>query len=295
MEKIFVAPSYEGCQILGEPFKNPLKNNKLYVKIYIPCRRCGGSGSYSYCSLYGTMCLRCRGEGVEMETVRAYTEKEYNTMIKAKERAAAKKEAEKQAKIEALMADAEKNKLECAKKLGFNDNLITHMIVGDNVYQIKDELKERGAKYNPIIGWHVPTPIYLPEGYSFCEIAFDEVYDFKPLAKSAEMKIDANQIVEDKLAEMLGEGASEFYPEDEGTRIRGIEATVGKITGFSGVYGYTYIYNFIADNFHFVWMTSSHQTLEEGNAVVLAGTIKKFDTYKGVHITYLTRCKITIE
>lgn len=295
MEKFYVAPSYEGCEFFGKPFENPLKGGKMYVKVYIPCKRCGGSGSYSYCSLYGTTCLRCRGAGVEMETVRAYTEKEYNAMIKAKERAAAKKEAEKQARINALMAEAETNKLECAKKLGFNDNLITHMVVGDNVYQIKDELKERGAKYNPIIGWHVPAPIYLPEGYSFCEISFDEVYDFKPLAKNAEMKIDAKQIVEDKLAEMLGEGASEFYPEDEGTRIRGIEAIVGKITGFSGVYGYTYIYNFIVDNFHFVWMTSSHQSLEKGDAIVLAGTIKKFDTYKGVRITYLTRCKITIE
>ena len=292
MEKFYVAPSYEGCDFFGKPFENPLKGGKMYVKVYIPCKRCGGSGSYSYCSHYGTICLRCHGAGVEMATIRAYTEKEYNAMIKAKERAAAKKEAEKQAKINTLMAEAETNKLECANKLGFNDNLITYMVVGDNVYQIKDELKERGAKYNPIIGWHVPVPIYLPKGYSFCEISFDEVYDFKPLAKNAEMKIDAKQIVEEKLAEMLGEGASEFYPEDEGTRIRGIEAIVGKIIGFSGTYGYTYIYNFIADNFHFVWMTSSHQSLEEGDAVVLAGTIKKFDTYKGVHITYLTRCKI---
>ena len=287
MEKFYVAPTYEGCKFFGEPFENPLKGGKMYVKVYIPCKRCGGSGNYSYCSLYGTICLRCHGAGVEMATVRAYTEKEYNAMINAKERAAAKKEAEKQAKINTLMAEAETNKLECAKKFGVNDNLITYMVVGDNVYQ--------GAKYNPIIGLHVPAPIYLPEGYSFCEIAFDEVYDFKPLAKNAEMKIDAKQIVEDKLAEMLGEGASEFYPEDEGTRIRGIEATVEKITGFSGIYGYTYIYNFIVDNFHFVWMTSSHQSLEEGDTVVLAGTIKKFDTYKGVRITYLTRCKITIE
>lgn len=295
MEKFYVAPSYEGCEFFGKPFENPLKGGKMYVKVYIPCKRCGGSGNYSYCSLYGTICLRCHGVGVEMATVRAYTEKEYNAMIKAKERAAAKKEAEKQAKINTLMAEAETNKLECAKKLGFNDNLITYMVVGGNVYQIKDELKERGAKYNPIIGWHVPAPIYLPKGYSFCEIAFDEVYDFKPLAKNAEMKIDAKQIVEDKLAEMLGEGASEFYPEDEGTRIRGIEAKVEKIAGFSGVYGYTYIYNFSTDNFHFVWMTSSHQSLEEGDAVILTGTIKKFDTYRGVKITYLTRCKVIIE
>ena len=295
MEKFYVAPTYEGCEFFGKPFENPLKGGKMYVKVYIPCKRCGGSGSYSYCSHYGTICLRCRGVGAEMATVRAYTEKEYNAMIKAKERAAAKKEAEKQAKINALMADAEKNKLECAKKLGFNENLITYMVVGENTYEIKDDLREHGAKFNSVLNWHMPYQIALPEGYSFCEISFDEVYDFKPLAKSAEMKIDANQIVEDKLAEMLGEGASEFYPEDEGARIRGIEATVGKITGFSGAYGYTYIYNFIADNFHFVWMTSSHQSLEEGDVIVLTGTIKKFDTYKGVRQTFLTRCKITIE
>ena len=295
MEKFYVAPSYEGCEFFGKPFENPLKGGKMYVKVYIPCKRCGGSGNYSYCSLYGTICLRCHGVGVEMATVRAYTEKEYNAMMRAKERAAAKKEAEKQAKINALMADAEKNKLECAKKLGFNENLITYMVVGENTYEIKDDLRGHGAKFNSVLNWHMPYQIVLSEGYSFCEISFDEVYDFKPLAKNAEMKIDAKQIVEDKLAEMLGEDASEFYPEDEGTRIRGIEATVEKIAGFSGVYGYTYIYNFIVDNFHFVWMTSSHQTFEEGDAVVLAGTIKKFDTYKGVHITYLTRCKITIE
>ena len=230
-----------------------------------------------------------------MEIVRAYTEKEYNAMIRAKERVAAKKEAEKQAKIDTLMADAEKNKVECAQKLGFNENLVTYMVVGGNTYGIKDELKEHGAKFNPIMNWHMPAPIKLPEEFSFCEITFDEVYEFKPLSKMAEMKLNAKDIIEEKLAEMLGEDASEFYPEDEGTRIRGIEATVDKIAGFSGMYGYTYIYNFIADNFHFVWMTSSHQTLEEGDTVVLAGTIKKFDTYKGVHITYLTRCKITVE
>lgn len=295
MEKFYVAPSYEGCEFFGKPFENPLKGGKMYVKVYIPCKRCGGSGNYSYCSLYGTICLRCHGVGVEMATVRAYTEKEYNAMIKAKERAAAKKEAEKQAKINALMADAEKNKLECAKKLGFNENLITYMVVGGNTYEIKDDLKEHGAKFNSVLNWHIPYQITLPEGYSFCEISFDEVYRFKPLAKEAELNIDAAKIVEEKMAAMLGNGASEFYPEDEGTRIRGVEAKVEKIAGFSGVYGYTYIYNFSADNFHFVWMTSSHQSLEEGDAVILAGTIKKFDTYRGVKITYLTRCKVIIE
>ena len=29
----------------------------------VPCSRCGGSGNYSYCSMYGTMCFKCSGAG----------------------------------------------------------------------------------------------------------------------------------------------------------------------------------------------------------------------------------------
>ena len=29
------------------------------------CSRCGGTGSYSYCPGYGTMCFKCRGKGVQ--------------------------------------------------------------------------------------------------------------------------------------------------------------------------------------------------------------------------------------
>lgn len=28
-----------------------------------PCTRCGGSGSYSYCQMYGTTCFKCSGRG----------------------------------------------------------------------------------------------------------------------------------------------------------------------------------------------------------------------------------------
>lgn len=33
------------------------------------CPRCGGSGQYSYCSMYGTSCFRCAGKG------KAYTKR----------------------------------------------------------------------------------------------------------------------------------------------------------------------------------------------------------------------------
>lgn len=28
-----------------------------------PCSRCGGSGHYSYCQMYGTVCFKCGGKG----------------------------------------------------------------------------------------------------------------------------------------------------------------------------------------------------------------------------------------
>ena len=28
------------------------------------CSRCGGSGNYSYCSMYGSTCFKCHGDGV---------------------------------------------------------------------------------------------------------------------------------------------------------------------------------------------------------------------------------------
>lgn len=31
-----------------------------------PCSRCGGSGEYSYCQMYGRMCFKCSGNGRQL-------------------------------------------------------------------------------------------------------------------------------------------------------------------------------------------------------------------------------------
>jgi hypothetical protein len=31
-----------------------------------PCTRCGGSGNYSYCQMYGTTCFGCGGSGAQL-------------------------------------------------------------------------------------------------------------------------------------------------------------------------------------------------------------------------------------
>lgn len=288
MDKIYVAPSYENFKIVGEPFKN--EKGRLYVKVKGTCPRCGGSGHYSYNQMDGTRCYGCQGSGISVQTVRAYTEKEYNRMQAANERAREKKVAEREAKAKDRIDNAAKYKHEAALKLGFGENEKIYLVYGDDTYAIKDELKKLGGKFDPTFKWFFSKEVELPEGYHLCELAFDEVYDYNPGSKWANFKEDAKNIVARKIAELKGPSTSEFYPGVEKERLRNITAKITSIRGFEGMYGYTNVYTFTSENYVFVWMTSKSLNVTIGETVDLTGTIKKFDEYMGIKNTYLTRC-----
>lgn len=289
MDKIFVADSYKGMEIIGEPFEN--EKGRLYVKIKGTCPRCGGSGHYSYNSLDGTRCYGCGGSGISIQNVRAYTEKEYNRMQAANERARAKREAEREAKARDLKENAAKYKHEVALKLGFGEDEKAYLVYGDDTFAIKDKLKELGARFDPTLKWFFSKEVALPEGYKLCEMSFDELYTYNPRTKWAEFKEDAKTIVSRRIAELKGPSTSQFYPGAEKERIRNITAKVKSIRGFEGMYGYTAVYTFSSEDYIFIWMTSKCDLdLSVGDTVDLTGTIKKFDEYMGEKNTYLTRC-----
>ena len=291
MEKIFVADSYKDMQIVSEPFEN--EKGRLFVKVKGTCPRCGGSGHYSYNQIDGTMCYGCNGSGIAIQKVRAYTEKEYNRMQAANERARAKREAEKEAKARDLVENAAKYKHEVALKLGFGEDEKVYLVYGDDTYAIKDELKNLGARFDPTLKWFFSKEVALPEGYKLYGMSFDELYTYNPQTKWAEFKEDAKALVSRKMAELKGPSTSKFYPGVEKERIRNITAKVKSIRGFEGAYGYTAIYTFTSEDYVFVWMSSKCDVdFAVGDTVDLTGTIKKFDEYAGVKNTYLTRCII---
>ena len=291
MEKFFVADSYKDMEVLGEPFEN--EKGRLYVKVKGVCPRCGGSGHYSYNEMDGTRCYGCNGSGISIQKVRAYTEKEYTRMQAANERARAKREAEKEAKARDLVENAAKYKHEVALKLGFGEDEKAYLVYGDDTFAIKDKLKELGARFDPTLKWFFSKEVELPEGYKFCAISFDELYNYNPQSKWAEFKEDAKAIVSRRIAELKGPSTSVYYPGVEKERIRNITAKVDSIRGFEGMYGYTSVYTFTSGNYVFVWMTSKcDMGLTVGETVDLTGTIKKFDEYMGIKNTYLTRCLI---
>ena len=286
MDKIFVADSYKGMEIIGEPFEN--EKGRLYVKIKGTCPRCGGSGHYSYNSLDGTRCYGCGGSGISIQNVRAYTEKEYNRMQAANERARAKREAEREAKARDLEENAAKYKHEVALKLGFGEDEKAYLVYGDDTFAIKDKLKELGARFDPTLKWFFSKEVALPEGYKLCEMSFDELYTYNPRTKWAEFKEDAKTIVSRRIAELKGPSTSQFYPGAEKERIRNITAKVKSIRGFEGMYGYTAVYTFSSEDYIFIWMTSKCDLdLSVGDTVDLTGTIKKFDEYMGEKISLI--------
>lgn len=286
--EFYVAPSYQSDRnkVSGDVFFN--SKGKLSVKLIAPCSRCSGTGIFH---IYGT-CFRCGGGGTETAIVRAYTEKEYAALQKAAAKRAEAKEAKEKARLDDAIANADTYKAEIAKKLGFGDDLCAYSVYGDDTFVIKDRLKEMGARFSPAMKWYFANEIELPEGYFLCKISFDEVFEYKPLAKRADYREDAQEIVNKKIAELKGPSTSEFYPAHESTRIRNITAKVSKVSGFAGVYGYTHVYTFTSENYVFVWMTTAQQQCSVGDLVDLTGTIKKFDEYMGDKITHLSRCKL---
>lgn len=300
MEKFFVADSYKNMEVIGAPYENPEKKNRKYVKVKVECDRCGGlgfivsrvhNGQMIPVAPDGGVCYKCDGDKYVVKEVRAYTEKEYNALQKAKEKRAEKKREEADARAKDAVDNAEKYKHEVALKLGFGENEKVYLVYGDDTFIIKDELKKMGARFDPTLKWYFSSPVDLPEGYNLCEFSFDELYDYNSLRKWANFKENAKDIVSRRLAELKGPSTSVYYPGEIKERIRNITAKVTNIKGFEGMYGYTFVYTFTSGDYIFVWMTSkSDLDLERGDVVDLTGTIKKFDEYMGEKNTHLNRC-----
>lgn len=292
MEKIFVAKSYQNGEILdAEPHKN-LKG-KMVVRVRMTCPRCGGSGHFSYNEMDGTMCYGCMGAGKVVNEVRAYTEKEYTAMERTNERAKERKLEAKAAKEKDLIDNAESYKLEVAKKLGFSEDGKIYIVCGGDTYAIKDQLKELGARFDYNFKWFLSKIVELPEGYKLCEVSFDEVYDYEPRTKWATFKTNVKDIISAKIAELDPPKTTKFYPAEVKDKIS-VTAKLSSVRGFDGMYGYTYIYTFIFDDYVFVWMTAKDLEIEDNSTVELSGTIKAFEDYQGIAQTQVTRCKVQV-
>ena len=293
-----VAPSYKNAKVLS------VNEDTHKALIEEKCDRCGGLGfivtrvendQYIPIPVDSGICYKCNGEKVIRKWVKAYTEEEMDKYIasqeRAKERRIEKAEQERQEKLN----KSKENQEELLAKWGYDiENPLIWLVGGGSTYEIKDQLKEAGCKFNPAFGWYSPQPIDVPEGYGLVNINFYDVYVWYPLSKKFELKDNAKEIADAAKTTLEPESHSEYLGEIK-ERLHDLKVTLTAIRNFDGYYGTTFIYTFAYNEDVLVWMTSSCKDIEVGDELLLTGTVKEHSEYKGIKQTKLSRCIIKKE
>ena len=283
----FVADSYKGFQLVGEPFYN--KSGKLASMAECKCDRCH-KGVY-VCRVengqpvphpaYGGVCLKCGGSGIIRKEVRLYTESEYNSMQKAKDRAREKKDEEMRA------AASEKQKL-WLKQHGFNEEGVTYIVKGET-YSIKEQLKADGFRFDSILMWHQSE---VPAGYEDKVVSFNcnNLIEFSAWGDGHFIE-SAQKIVREAVQPEEEQPNSEWL---EGEKFSDLLVTFTKKSGFSGRFGWTNVFTFQTEEENVLtWFTSTEPEIKLGDSFFLSGKIKNRTEYKGLKQTVVTRCRIS--
>ena len=293
MEKYFVADKYKNYERIGEPYKNA--KGMLYTKVKCKCDRCHKgvyvtrveNGQPVPHPAFGGVCLKCGGIGFIYDDVRLYTEKEYNSMQDRKEKERIKKEQELEAKMQAEFAN---NKSKWLEENGFDAEEYTYVYFPNDSYDVKDQLKSDGFKFNPNLLWHRDNPTDYED--KVIKVAAAAVVEFSAWGKGLFFS-SAKDTVQTMIKEARPKVESEWAAAEK-ERVRNVKAVLDRVSGFSGAYGWTNVYRFLDEHNHiFVWFTSKDIGLNKGALINLTGTVKKLQEYDGEKQTVLTRCTIT--
>ena len=288
-----VAKSYVGYEY--DETKAYEKNGKMYVSARCKCDRCNGSGiAISHvCNGQpvpyvndGGICYSCNGAGYFRKEIRLYTDKEFEQMEKASAKAAEKREAAREQKMKAEYANKRAKWLE---ENGFNENLTTFVYFPADSFEVKDSLKDAGFKFNSSLLWHAAT---IPTGYeeSCIEVSFNEIGEFSAWGEG-HFNPDAKKIIENKIKKARPASKSQWIGEEK-DRIVDLPVVLVSIHGFETRYGYSQVVKFLNGDNIITWFTAVDIKFEPGDNILLSGTIKKLDEYKGEAQTIMTRCRL---
>lgn len=244
------------------------------------CRKCGGTGYiHGYEHIDGARCWDCGATGIE----NTYTWKEYTPEYAEKLAARRKAKAIKEA--------PERNR-KFFENYGLNADGRTWLVIG-NTYEIKDELKAAGAKFNNLLGWHFDR---AENGFNCFEIYIADVGHKNDVGEwHFNDTCEIDELIAAKRAEHAPKTASEYVGK-LGEKFEGVLTFKGvfKYKTHFTYYGETnYIYKFADKNGNtIVWKTSTFHNLNDEEKYTVKGTIKEHSEYKGDRQTILTRCKI---
>lgn len=290
-----VAKSYEGYEY--DETKAYEKNGKMYVSARCKCDRCTKgvyvtrveNGQLIPHPAFSGVCLKCKGSGFITKEVRLYTDKEFEQMEKANIKAAEKREAAREQKMKAEYANKRAKWLE---ENCFNENLTTFVYFPADSFEVKDSLKDAGFHFSKILLWHIAN---IPEGYEdkVVEITLDQVAEIGAWGEGF-YRPDARTFVDDMLKNCrpVEESTSEWLFEEK-ERFYDYAVVLKSVRGMETRFGWTTLIKFEDDHGNILdWWTSTDVKAEVGDRVLLTGTVKSHNEYKGIKSTIVTRCRL---
>ena len=268
-----------------------IRTDKNGTKIYhdYTCPRCGGMGGSDKWAYTGWTCYDCGGSGRarKPEIIKVYTP-EYRAKLDERARKRAeKKQAER-------VAEFNSNRLGIAQKYGFNPEGKIYVVIG-NTYEIREELKEAGAKYRGGINWYF---LEEQDKYPTVELTYEECLNIYPEYGTISWKdlIEVQAVLNSKIP--TEEDPSQYVGQ-VGERLDVIvtfkKRSTYEIPSYAG-WGTDMVgINVFRDDAGncFIWKsTSAFFNIPEGEKVRLRGTVKEHTDYKGTKQTVLQRCKV---
>jgi hypothetical protein len=287
-----VAPSYANYTIVS------VDENAKKAIVESQCDRCGGSGMYIIPRVFQGTCFACNGAGTIRKRVKAYTPDEYEKYLASQTRAKERKAEQRAAEIAKLEEESEANFRIALEADGYDVECPQiFVVIGENTYAVKDELKELGCKYKPEFGWYCTHAVDVPVNYGMVGIPFDQVCEWNPVAKKIFVKDNAKEIADAAKNEAAPKSNSEFIG-DIKQRLRDMEVVYTNCRTIESYYGVSLVYTFKLGDNVLTWFCSGKgidPDIEIGETVLLTGTVKDHKEYNGVKQTYLNRCIVKRE
>ena len=274
------------------------KNGTSYYHCTDRCLKCGGTGIVRcYVHVNGGECFDCGGSGIS-----EWEEKEYTPEYEAK--LAAQREKREAKRLEAAKAQATEKNAEFFSKNGFTAEGKTYFVLG-NTYDIKEELKAQGAKWDNVSRhWHMANPY---EGLNTLQVSVEEmyvagyggIYSWNSWIRSEwddpEYYPNKIQAAEDRLKAKASTSQHVGKVGKKYTAVMTYIHTASWENGYGGYWnsGVTNLHTFKDEQGNvFVWKTDKYIEADYGTKLTVSGTVKEHSDYKGINQTVLTRCKV---
>lgn len=293
MKEILKPINDEGLKAVGEIY---LKNNKPYQDFKGVCPKCFGDGFITRMVLNGNkipvhpdggVCYKCMGQKYLLKSMRVYSEKELKAIEKRKER------LEEKRKIERVEQEEERrvhNNQIWKKNLGFLEGDEIYLVALKDTFNIKDELKEKGARWMPKF-----------RSWGFQNDECKDLYPLRKVELSETTYLNEygiyqtnDEAIEKIINSILNPNADKSeYIGKVGDRMDFEVKFERAIYLGSNQFGSLYANKMVDDLGNvLMWKSSTAIDKEEGSMIKVKGTIKEHNEYNSEKQTILTRCKV---